>query len=64
VVSGQGRGKPNLNPDCVIWCAASEYVEGEKLVDLIKEDLIAERIAVERSGRFYNPAYRQRLARF
>ena len=40
-------GKPNLNPDGVASRAASEYVEGENLVDMIKENLVAERIAVE-----------------
>src|SRR6476646_3770245 len=40
-------GKPNLNPDGVGSRAASEYVEGENLVDMIKEDLVAERIAIE-----------------
>src|SRR5215475_13259261 len=40
-------GKPNLNPDGVITRAASEYVEGENLVDMIKENLVAERIAIE-----------------
>jgi bacterioferritin len=40
-------GRPDLNPDGVGSRAASEYVEGENLVDMIKEDLIAERIAIE-----------------
>jgi bacterioferritin len=40
-------GKPNLNPDGLTSRAASEYIEGENLVDMIKEDLVAERIAVE-----------------
>jgi bacterioferritin len=40
-------GKPNLNPDGVGSRAASEYVEGENLVDMIKEDLVAERVAIE-----------------
>lgn len=40
-------GKPNLNPDGVGARAASEYVEGNDLVDMIKEDLVAERIAIE-----------------
>src|SRR5262245_30551533 len=40
-------GKPNLNPEGVAARAASEYVEGENLVDMIKENLIAERIAIE-----------------
>jgi bacterioferritin len=40
-------GKPNLNPEGVLSRAASEYVEGENLVEMIKEDLVAERIAIE-----------------
>src|SRR5438552_7053431 len=40
-------GKPDLNPDGVGARAASEYVDGESLVDMIKEDLVAERVAIE-----------------
>ena len=40
-------GKPNLNPEGVASRAASEYVEGDNLVEMIKEDLVAERIAIE-----------------
>jgi bacterioferritin len=40
-------GKPNLNPDGVAARAASEYVEGDNLVEMIKEDLVAERVAIE-----------------
>ena len=40
-------GKPNLNPDGVASRAASQYVEGANLVDMIKEDLVAERVAIE-----------------
>jgi bacterioferritin len=40
-------GRPNLNPDGVLSRAASEYVEGQTLVDMIREDLVAERIAIE-----------------
>src|SRR5262245_32948399 len=40
-------GKPNLNPEGVASAAASEYVEGNKPVDMIKEDLVAERVAIE-----------------
>jgi bacterioferritin len=40
-------GKPDLDPDGLTSRAASEYVEGETLVDMIKENLVAERIAVE-----------------
>jgi len=40
-------GKPDMNPDGLSSRAASEYVEGENLVDMIKENLVAERIAIE-----------------
>jgi bacterioferritin len=40
-------GKPNMHPEGLLSRAASEYVEGENLVGMIKEDLVAERIAVE-----------------
>lgn len=40
-------GKPNFNPDGLSTRAASQYVEGENLVDMIRENLIAERIAID-----------------
>src|SRR5881398_2832527 len=40
-------GKPNLNPDGVGSRAASEYAEGENLVDMIKENLMLERILAQ-----------------
>src|SRR5215470_7452736 len=40
-------GKPNMNPEGLASRAASEYVEGQNLVDMIKENLVAERIAIE-----------------
>src|SRR5262249_13277129 len=40
-------GTPNLNPEGVLSRAGSEDVEGQNLVDMIKENLVAERIAVE-----------------
>jgi bacterioferritin len=40
-------GKPNFNPQGLLSRSATEYVEGENLVDMIKENLIAERIAVD-----------------
>jgi len=40
-------GKPNFNPDGLTSRAASQYEEGETLVDMIRENLVAERIAVE-----------------
>jgi bacterioferritin len=40
-------GKPNFNPEGLLSRSASQYVEGANLVDMIKENLIAERIAVD-----------------
>jgi len=40
-------GKPDFNPDLLTSRSASQYAEGENLVDMIKENLVAERIAVE-----------------
>jgi bacterioferritin len=40
-------GKPNFNPEGLATRSASQYKEGENLVDMIKENLVAERIAVE-----------------
>ncbi len=40
-------GAPNFSPDGLASRSHAEYVEGETLVDMIKEDLVAERIAIE-----------------
>jgi bacterioferritin len=40
-------GAPNLNPDGLSSRSHAEYVEGETLLDMIKEDLVAERIAID-----------------
>ena len=40
-------GAPNLSPMGLLTRSHSEYVEGDSLVDMIKEDLIAERIAID-----------------
>jgi bacterioferritin len=40
-------GKPDFNPEGLLSRSASQYVEGANLVDMIKENLIAERIAVD-----------------
>jgi bacterioferritin len=40
-------GKPEMNPAAITALAHSEYKEGNSLEDMIREDLIAERIAVE-----------------
>lgn len=40
-------GKPLLDPAMVSARAASQYVEGQTLVEMIEENLVAERIAIE-----------------
>ena len=40
-------GEPNLSPEGMLNRSHSEYVEGETLVEMITENLIAERIAIE-----------------
>ncbi len=40
-------GEPNFSPEGLASRSHAEYVEGETLVDMIKEDLVAERIAIE-----------------
>ena len=43
----QLKGEPNLNPEGILTRSHAEYVEGTDLVDMIKEDLVAERIAID-----------------
>lgn len=40
-------GAPNLSPDGLLTRSHAEYIEGDTLVDMIKEDLVAERIAID-----------------
>ncbi len=40
-------GKPDFNPDTLTARSHAEYVEGASLVDMIKENLVAERVAIE-----------------
>src|SRR5712691_3868171 len=40
-------GAPNFSPDGLMTRSHSEYVEGASLLDMIKEDLVAERIAID-----------------
>jgi bacterioferritin len=40
-------GTPNFNPEGLATRSASQYAGGETLTDMIKENLIAERIAVD-----------------
>ncbi len=43
-------GKPNLDPDQLSSLSHAQYVEGEDLAEMIREDLVAERIAIESYG--------------
>jgi bacterioferritin len=43
----QLNGEPNFNPEGLAARSHSEYQEGSNLMEMIKEDLIAERVAVE-----------------
>jgi bacterioferritin len=43
----QLKGEPNFNPEGLLSRSHAEYVEGNSLVDMIKEDLVAERIAID-----------------
>jgi bacterioferritin len=43
-------GEPNFSPEGLATRSHSEYVEGDSLVDMIREDLVAERIAIEAYG--------------
>jgi len=43
----QLQGTPNMNPEGLTSRSHSEYKEAGTLVDMIKENLIAERIAIE-----------------
>jgi bacterioferritin len=43
-------GTPNLNPEGLATRSHAQYGTGKKLEDMIKEDLIAERIAVQTYG--------------
>ncbi|HYR75172.1 MAG TPA: ferritin-like domain-containing protein [Pyrinomonadaceae bacterium] len=40
-------GAPNFSPEGLLTRSHAEYVEGETLSDMIKEDLVAERIAID-----------------
>ncbi len=40
-------GAPDLNPSGLAMRSHSEYIEGKTLIDMIQEDLIAERVAIE-----------------
>jgi bacterioferritin len=50
------QGEPNFNPEGLLTRSHAEYVEGMTLTDMIKEDLVAERIAID--------SYREMIAYF
>ncbi len=43
----QLNGEPNFNPEGLASRSHSEHQEGSTLIEMIREDLIAERVAVE-----------------
>ena len=49
-------GEPNFSPEGLLSRSHSEYVEGDMLVDMITEDLVAERVAID--------SYREMIACF
>jgi bacterioferritin len=40
-------GKPDLNPKGLLTRAHADYFDGENIIDMIKENLVAERVAIE-----------------
>jgi len=46
----QLKGEPNFSPEGLAARSHAEYVEGDDLVDMIREDLVAERIAIDSYG--------------
>lgn len=40
-------GEPNFSPEGLLTRSHAEYVEGDSLISMIKEDLVAERIAID-----------------
>lgn len=42
----QLQGLPDFNPDVLTARSHAEYVEGNGLLDMVREDLVAERIAI------------------
>ncbi len=42
----QLQGSPDFNPDVLSTRSHAEYVEGETLQEMVREDLVAERVAI------------------
>ena len=45
-------GKPDFNPGTLVGRSVSQYIEGESLGEMIREDLIAERVVIDVYQRF------------
>ncbi len=43
----QLNGEPDMNPDVLSKRSHAQYVEGKDMLDMIKENLVAERIAID-----------------
>ncbi|HYC55404.1 MAG TPA: ferritin-like domain-containing protein [Candidatus Binatia bacterium] len=43
----QLNGEPNFNPEGILSRSHAEYIEGTTLLEMIKEDLVAERVAID-----------------
>jgi len=46
----QLQGEPDFNPATLVERSHAEYVPGTDLIDMIKEDLVAERVAIASYG--------------
>jgi bacterioferritin len=46
----QLQGEPDFDPATLVARSHAEYVPGSDLIDMIKEDLVAERVAIESYG--------------
>jgi bacterioferritin len=46
----QLKGEPDFDPDALTARSHAEYIPGHTLIDMIKEDLVAERIAIDSYG--------------
>jgi bacterioferritin len=46
----QLKGEPDFDPQGLASRSHAEYVAGDSLIDMIKEDLVAERIAIDSYG--------------
>jgi bacterioferritin len=50
----QLQGEPDFNPDTLSARSHAEYAPGTDLLDMVKEDLVAERVAIASYGEIIN----------